>query len=699
MTRTRKTVIALLAAVCLVVSMLAMVACGGNKAIRGIEITEAPTKTDYVAGETFNPDGMVVSLVYDDESKAAITDYTYAPNGALKTSDRTITITYKTDSGEYSVKQLITVHNNVVEGEIKSNPTKTNYILGEKFDPTGMVVSVVYENGETDNNVEITSDNATFKTAALTEEDAEFVITYKEFQFKVALTFIEGVYIEAEDGIMTGAAKIQTDAVKNDSLQGEWDDRYLASGGAYVSDVGAGDKFTFVFNASKDGTGSIAIRLSGKYLREDAEWIPIWMDDCQFNKLCKLYVNHVEYAIPDTVILPGGGEAGGEPNFYLWFNWQEVPFDNIAFQEGVNLITLEFLRHDYICSQSSFNNIFGANIDSLIVTAYGDCKVTPYTGSLDDIETELPAAVTYAATAASIVAENDKAVVVVNGTYETTEELTDAEVIAFIKEIMLDFQGNPHMQAYYETGNTGEWNGDWGFNPFLAFDVTLGADGTFTAKYDVTTLRAFCYTGHYGGTSADFDFKPPMDEYSNSVTVGGKTYTLSYVPGGGNEQFYGCVGMRVQDSNSYKTTGATLEAKNGKPYLVITGTYEGYTKVELEAVLASANIYADVLNIPDYSVNGDWTEVAVLTKGETLLIEVAENGTFKLCLDLSGDVANGWALFAHFSFTGATGDNFTSNNVDLTASITVGGFTYTFEDTTNTGDWKTNLVVVKVTAA
>lgn len=95
--------------------------------------------------------------------------------------------------------------------------------------------------------------------------------------------------------------------------------------------------------------------------------------------------------------------------------------------------------------------------------------------------------------------------------------------------------------------------------------------------------------------------------------------------------------------------------------------------------------------------------MAVLAKGDTIIIEIAADGTFKLYLDLTGDVADGWALFAHLHIPGTNkGNNFTNNNVDLSASITVGGFTYTFVDTTNaTGskEWTKNLVVVKVTAA
>lgn len=62
--------------------------------LQSIEITTQPTKTEYVAGETFNPAGMVVTATYegDKTKELAAEDYTYAPADELATSDRYITV-------------------------------------------------------------------------------------------------------------------------------------------------------------------------------------------------------------------------------------------------------------------------------------------------------------------------------------------------------------------------------------------------------------------------------------------------------------------------------------------------------------------------------------------------------------------------------------------------------------------------------
>ena len=134
----------------------------------------------------------------------------------------------------------------------------------------------------------------------------------------------------------------------------------------------------FQFASDSAGTGDISFRLASQYLKQDSNWTPIWMGDCQFNKLCDLYVNGVQYPIADTVVLKGGGEENGEPDPTLWRLWQNVDFTDIAFVEGKNEIELRFKEHDYgDCSQSGFNNKFTANIDSLIVTS-AECTISPY---------------------------------------------------------------------------------------------------------------------------------------------------------------------------------------------------------------------------------------------------------------------------------------------------------------------------------
>lgn len=83
-----------------------------KKVVR-IEITTPPTKTEYKAGEDFDPAGMVVTAVYDDNSKADITakDYTIFHGDKLTKGQEYVTIQYDDGSGNSDIKtyQEITV--------------------------------------------------------------------------------------------------------------------------------------------------------------------------------------------------------------------------------------------------------------------------------------------------------------------------------------------------------------------------------------------------------------------------------------------------------------------------------------------------------------------------------------------------------------------------------------------------------------
>lgn len=59
-----------------------------------IAVTTAPTKTEYVAGESFDATGMVITATYSNETSKAVTGYTVTPSGALATTDTSVTITY-----------------------------------------------------------------------------------------------------------------------------------------------------------------------------------------------------------------------------------------------------------------------------------------------------------------------------------------------------------------------------------------------------------------------------------------------------------------------------------------------------------------------------------------------------------------------------------------------------------------------------
>lgn len=83
------------------------------KKVDHIKITTPPTKTEYTAGEDFDPTGMVVTAVYDDNSKAVLpeTGYTIFRGTGLTKGQTDVTIQYNDGSGSSNIKtyQPITV--------------------------------------------------------------------------------------------------------------------------------------------------------------------------------------------------------------------------------------------------------------------------------------------------------------------------------------------------------------------------------------------------------------------------------------------------------------------------------------------------------------------------------------------------------------------------------------------------------------
>ena len=81
------------------------------KKVESIEITTPPDKTEYMAGEDFDPTGMVVTAVYEDGTSEPITNYIIFRGDKLVQGQTDVTIQYNDGSGGSNIKtyQTITV--------------------------------------------------------------------------------------------------------------------------------------------------------------------------------------------------------------------------------------------------------------------------------------------------------------------------------------------------------------------------------------------------------------------------------------------------------------------------------------------------------------------------------------------------------------------------------------------------------------
>ena len=115
-----------------------------GEVLTGITVTTKPTKLAYIVGEEFDPTGMVVTAHYDGGADKIITDYQVSEPDMSTEGTKQITVTYKSFDDRFDITVSASPLASI---KVTANPTKTTYVVGQSFDPTGMVVKAVFENG------------------------------------------------------------------------------------------------------------------------------------------------------------------------------------------------------------------------------------------------------------------------------------------------------------------------------------------------------------------------------------------------------------------------------------------------------------------------------------------------------------------------------------------------------------------------
>ena len=115
--------------------------------ITGIEVTKAPTKTSYIKGEELNLEGIEITATYEDGTRKIIElpEESFIGYDADTVGEQTITVKYAEEIT--TTLNVTVVEKQLTEIKVTNPPSKMNYIEGESFDRTGMVVVAVYNDG------------------------------------------------------------------------------------------------------------------------------------------------------------------------------------------------------------------------------------------------------------------------------------------------------------------------------------------------------------------------------------------------------------------------------------------------------------------------------------------------------------------------------------------------------------------------
>lgn len=110
--------------------------------ISGIEVKTMPAKVEYPKGDIFDTTGLSILVKYTDGTSKTTTDYELSDFDSSSVGKKTITVTYKTHTATFKV----TVYD--LSGiRITSFPSKVYYKIGESFDPSGLTVAEVRQDG------------------------------------------------------------------------------------------------------------------------------------------------------------------------------------------------------------------------------------------------------------------------------------------------------------------------------------------------------------------------------------------------------------------------------------------------------------------------------------------------------------------------------------------------------------------------
>ncbi len=170
-----------------------------DESLKSIEIETPPQKTTYYEGEEFQKDGMTIKAIYNSATKPfeILADNAYSiTDGNSLTKDKTyVTISYN----DKTVQQKIAVQENELTSiEIAHQPEKTDYIEGESFNSTGMVVNAVYKNGTKTPITEYSIENGTNLTNGQTEVKISYQGKTATVTISVTPNALENIFISTQ---------------------------------------------------------------------------------------------------------------------------------------------------------------------------------------------------------------------------------------------------------------------------------------------------------------------------------------------------------------------------------------------------------------------------------------------------------------------------------------------------------------------
>lgn len=132
-----------------------------------IEVTTKPTKTSYLAGDSFNSAGMIVTASYGTGqavlATAEVSGYSVSPS-VLTDGTTSVTITYSEGGETCTTTLAVTVTHRLSAITVTTKPNKLTYEYGDTLATAGLVVTASYSDSQTKTVTGYSCSPTTFST-------------------------------------------------------------------------------------------------------------------------------------------------------------------------------------------------------------------------------------------------------------------------------------------------------------------------------------------------------------------------------------------------------------------------------------------------------------------------------------------------------------------------------------------------------
>ena len=351
-----------------------------DKAVTGISITKEPTKTTYKAGEKFDPTGMKIKVIYNTGANGEIADGKGCEFTPTTIASNTSLV--KVTCEGYTVSQKITVtgstgtDSKITTLKKKSDPSKTTYKVGEKFDPTGLVLEADYEDGTTgDINVKDAVSNNICKITpdgALTKNDTEVTITCGNAPYKQKIT-VSGTTeptkeIQEVTNVSGNPSKTSYSEGETFNPNGMKMDVTYKDGTKGTIDVSA-DQCTFTPSTLTSSTTKVTIKC-GNVTKDVSVTVGVCIPDTP--TISKTSYSSDTWA--DGLYALGGSNCGLSGTIYEWDTSATFssPVSGMSYKEQKPAGTTIYLRACY----NGRCSVVPASIRIGVDTAGPECKIT-----------------------------------------------------------------------------------------------------------------------------------------------------------------------------------------------------------------------------------------------------------------------------------------------------------------------------------